>query len=473
MRTVSTTLHTSKKIVSASARLSGRTVRVVGKTAKRTIKLPAATVKKVKLMKQKLRHLNKAVAKDKLKKAAAASGKYIVKSAKFTVKSAAKAAGNAADRLTDSIDNDTVRFAKQSYNAARSAASAAKKAGKATGKTIKTSAKTVRTLATKKGRRELAKSVRRRVGKAKRNINRAKAVTKAAAKSTKLIGKVAIKVVGKLFNLIISTAPWSLIIIGAIALIIISASMVAQFATSAVGTVAGGGAWLLDDNSSQTPEEIYECYNNYKTLVDEVIQSNVKDKLKDKVTAFCNSDTSKPRKIIQFIGENQNSTFFPASGNADSVNSFIEAFELNDHSDFMSSLFVLMTREKQQADGVTDAEMYDFDFTKADFEELIKTVDENTCRFGKTFIYKTATETTDNACPRENCKTKKERGCKCGGNYCKGHPYCPHNHIKLTVKLYTVKGYSEIYGFTDNEKIRFETSKAFVKSLLDYWEGGE
>lgn len=472
MKELSSRVNKSFKVASSTVRFGGRTVKVCGGSIKKTIAAPAITKKNVKLMKAKFRQLQNVTDRGKLKNAVGVVGKTAAKSAALTVKAGSKVISSAGNAI-GMVDNDEVRRAKQSYDVAKSAASATKQAGKVAGKTVKTTAKTVRTLATKKGRRKLAKSVKRKIAN-KRNIRRTKKVVKATAKVAKSVVKVAIKVVGKLFNLIISTAPWSLIIIGAIALIIISASMVAQFATSAVGTVAGGGAWLLDDNSSQTPEEIYECYNNYKTLVDEVIQSNVKDKLKDKVTAFCNSDTSKPRKIIQFIGENQNSTFFPASGNADSVNSFIEAFELNDHSDFMSSLFVLMTREKQQADGVTDAEMYDFDFTKADFEEFIKTVDENTCRFGKTFIYKTATETTDNACPRENCKTKKERGCKCGGNYCKGgHPYCPHNHIKLTVKLYTVKGYSEIYGFTDNEKIRFETSKAFVKSLLDYWEGGE
>lgn len=59
----------------------------------------------------------------------------------------------------------------------------------------------------------------------------------------------------------------------------------------------------------------------------------------------------------------------------------------------------------------------------------------------------------------------------------KGHPYCPINHTKLTVKLYTVKDYynedyPEIYDFTDNEKARYQASKAIIQSMLDYWEGG-
>ena len=56
----------------------------------------------------------------------------------------------------------------------------------------------------------------------------------------------------------------------------------------------------------------------------------------------------------------------------------------------MSLLFVLMTREKQQADGVSDGEIYDFDFKREDFEEFMKTVNQNYCRWGDTFVYKTA-----------------------------------------------------------------------------------
>lgn len=66
----------------------------------------------------------------------------------------------------------------------------------------------------------------------------------------------------------------------------------------------------------------------------------------------------------------------------------------------MSLLFVLMTREKQQADGVSDGEIYDFDFKREDFEEFMKTVNQNYCRWGDTFVYKTAVETSPRCLPR-------------------------------------------------------------------------
>ena len=177
---------------------------------------------------------------------------------------------------------------------------------------------------------------------------------------------------------------------------------------------------------------------------------------------------------------------YPASGADSTINPIIEQFGTDDYADYMSLLFVLMTREKQQADGVPDDTIYDFDFKKEDFEEFMKTVNENSCRWGDTFVIKTAVETSPEYCPGQDCKTKTKPGCKCASytdeegkvhEYCKGHPYCPKNHTKLTVKIYTVKDYygkeyPEIYNFTENEKKRYEASKAIIQGMIDYWEGG-
>ncbi|MCH5209128.1 MAG: hypothetical protein J1F04_09600, partial [Oscillospiraceae bacterium] len=210
-----------------------------------------------------------------------------------------------------------------------------------------------------------------------------------------------------------------------------------------------------------------------------------KNALKSQVTGFCESDTTDPRKIIQYIDKNNNLTIYPAAGADSSINALIEQFGAEDYADYMSLLFVLMTREKQQADGVTDAEIYDFDFKKSDFEEFMQTVNTNSCRWGDTFVYKTAVETSPHACPGENCKTKTIPGCRCASYtdengrihyYCGGHPYCPVNHTKFTVRLYTIKDYyqmdyPEIYNFTENERIRYEASRAIIQGLLEYWEG--
>lgn len=334
----------------------------------------------------------------------------------------------------------------------------------------------------------MAKQAVRKGAKAagKATANAARKAAQAAYRAAQAAAKAIASAVSKIVGLIVQTMPWSLIVIGAILLILIIALMFGSLLGGASGSVAGGGAWLVDDNSSQTPEEIYGGYKKFIEQAKEVMQTQAKDALKDKVSAFCNSDTTAPRKIIQYIDKDHNILRFPASGADSTINPIIEQFGTDDYADYMSLLFVLMTREKQQADGVPDDTIYDFDFKKEDFEEFMKTVNENSCRWGDTFVIKTAVETSPEYCPGQNCKTKTKPGCKCASytdeegkvhEYCKGHPYCPKNHTKLTVKLYTVKDYygkeyPEIYNFTENEKKRYEASKAIIQGMIDYWEGG-
>lgn len=149
-----------------------------------------------------------------------------------------------------------------------------------------------------------------------------------------------------------------------------------------------------------------------RALKKEVMETQAKKALKDKVTSFCDSDDNDPRKIIQYIDKDNNILCYPAKGADSTINSIIDNFGTEDYADYMSLLFVLMTREKQQADGVTDAEIYDFDFKKEDFEEFMKTVNENSCRWGDTFVIKTAEETGGNTCPNEQCRRETEPGCQ-------------------------------------------------------------
>lgn len=332
------------------------------------------------------------------------------------------------------------------------------------------------------------------VGKAAANTAKAaakvsaKAMTKAtqaAARAAQAAAKAVVSTTAKSVGLIAETMPYSLIIIVVIVIILLIALMFGSFLSGVGGSVAGGGAWLVDDNSSQTPEEIYEGYKEFIEQAKDVMETQAKDALKCNVLDFCNGDTSVPRKLIQYVDKNHNATFYPAKGADSTINAFIEQFGSDDYADYMSLLFVLMTREKQQADGVTDAEIYDFDFNKSDFEEFMKTVNDNSCRWGDTFVYKTAVETSPHACPGQNCSYKTISGCHCAyyfdedGDihyYCGGHYYCPVDHTKLTVELFTVKDYyqkeySEIYNFTENEKTRYEASKAIIQGLLNYWEG--
>ena len=349
---------------------------------------------------------------------------------------------------------------------------------------------------------ELRRSIRKRVirNKLKTQVNYM--AKQAVKKGAKAAGKAAVNVarktaqaaaraiasaVAKVAALIAETMPWSLIVIAAIVLIVLIALMFGSLVSGAGGSVAGGGAWLVDDDKNQTPKEIYEGYKEFVEQAKDVMETQAKDALQSEVSSFCSSDTVAPRKIIEYHDKNNTRTFYPAAGADATINALIEQFGTDDYADYMSLLFVLMTREKQQADGVSDDEIYDFDFKKEDFEEFMKSVNENSCRWGDTFVIKTAVETSPHACPGQNCKRKTISGCRCSSytdsegkiyHYCGGHPYCPVNHTKLTVKLYTVKDYygndyPEIYNFTDNEKTRYEASKAIIQGLLEYWEDNE
>lgn len=337
--------------------------------------------------------------------------------------------------------------------------------------------------AVNKGARAAAKTT---VQAAKTAARTAKQVAQIAQKAAQAASKAVASAISKVVSFISSTMPYSLIIIGAILLILILFLCMTEVIVGAGGSVAGGGAWLVDDTSSQTPEEIYEGYKEFIEQAKEVMETQVKDALQSEVTAFCDSDTEEPRKIIQYIDKDNNRLFYPAAGADSTINPLIDAFGTEDYADYMSLLFVLMTREKQQADGVSDGEIYDFDFKKEDFEEFMKTVNENACRWGSTFVIKTTAESSPVACPGQACQRKTKPDCECAYRidedghkeyFCAGHPYCPVNHTMLTVQLYTVKDYydkeyPEIYNFTDNEKARYQASKAIIQGMLDYWEGG-
>ena len=320
-------------------------------------------------------------------------------------------------------------------------------------------------------------------------VNAAKKTAQAAFKAAQAAAKAAAKAiasaVAKVAALIAETMPWSLIVIAAIVLIVLIALMFGSLVSGAGGSVAGGGAWLVDDDKNQTPEEIYEGYKEFIEQAKDVMETQAKDALQSEVSSFCSSDTADPRKIIEYHDKNNTRTFYPAAGADATINALIEQFGTDDYADYMSLLFVLMTREKQQADGVADDEIYDFDFKKEDFEEFMKSVNENSCRWGDTFVIKTAVETSPHACPY-NCHRETRSGCHCCSStdpetgevthYCGGH--CPVDHTKMTVRLYTVKDYygkdyPEIYNFTDNEKTRYEASKAIIQGLLEYWEDNE
>lgn len=469
----------SFRIASSAVRLGGKTVKVAAKTSgqviKNTIKLSRAVAQKVRLAKKKVKKLK--VKTSKLYKAIAVANvtkKYVVKPAIKVTKIGANAAGNVIDKgagALGNIDNDTVQFAKKSYDVMKTAGALTLKTGKVAGKTAKT-------LFTKKGRRGLVNSVKRSVQRVKRTVRNIRNAARLTVKAAKFVGKMAAKaaklvaqLAAKLVNLIASTAPWSLIIIGVLALLIIAVN---AFTALVADDEEENTAGLVDTESGSA--EISENMTKFEEMFAEVSKENITDPLNSTVSSFCVAPFNNgepPQRIISYNG----TVYYPASGKADTINSAIESYvdgslTTDRFVSMLAALKVFVRRETGENPETV--------FTKDDFKAFIGTVNGNTCSYGDTFFIKTTSTIGGQTCPGSNCRVRYcDEGCCTRTNkdgeeerYCPGHRYCDHDHVKMIVSLQTVEEYtgksvSEIYGFDEEEEDMYDSYKEFIGALIE------
>ena len=421
-----------------------------------------------------------------------------------------RAVKDTAENTVDTVKNVRKlynRFHRTVTNNAKTSLKTAKSSAKSTRRTIKTTSRTIK--ATTRTVRTAANSAKTAAKTAKASANAARAAARAARVTAKVAAEIAkaiakaakavVKAAQKLIELIAETAPYSLIILGAIVVLLLLYVLISTIAGGIGGTITGGAGWMIDDTESNSPSDIYD---NYKRFIDEAetVIDNKIEGMKNIVSGFCEpiTDPDTPKRIIAYDG----STYYPPDYKDRIINPKLSQFKDNHFDDeeyakMMATLFVLMTREKQQAEGKTENEIYDFDFTAEDFEEFIGDIAQtgtgstsgsgNTSKWGPTYIYKEIVTESPVPCPGENCKTKTIPGCKCGCTkdedgtkhyYCKGdHPYCPINHTKKTVKLSTAEEYynktiEDLYNFTDTEKVRYGIAEEMIKLLLEDKENG-
>lgn len=404
-------------------------------------------------------------------------GKQAVQTIGRTIKNSAKRFRKTEKQVTEVIDKlGKFRKKRKLTKSAKLQTRVNKTVRNVTKRTLKTSVK-----ATKVAAKATAKAV-------KLAARAAKITAKAAAKAAQIAAKAVVSATAKIASIIAATFPWSLIILAVLLIILIVALVISSVFSGAGIMLQGGTAWLLDDSETSTADDIYDKYNEYIDKIDNIVDNSVIEAMKDSVTAFC-ADNSEPKNIISYMDKKHTVTAYPAYKKDTTINKYIDEFELSkeDYVDLLSTLFVLMTREKQQEDGVDENQIYEFVFEDADLQEFIGGLNDNSSRWGDTFIIKTEQTVTGATCPGANCKKKKKAGCKCRRSYnhrtgktryyCGGHPYCPNNHTKNTYKLYLVTDYydksiEEIYNFSDIEKQKFELSKQIVGALVDYYEEG-
>lgn len=416
--------------------------------------------------------------KDRALRADKENGDTGIEGAKMGLRGVDRTVGEAR-KIKSAVNHtkDGVRFIQKRIN----------RTGKSAKRSLKTGKRTAN--AAKRGFKTAAKTARN-----------AKQIAKATAKAVKVgvkitvkVAKAAVQAVKQIVSFIAETAPWSLIVIAILVVIILLYMLISMLISSIQGTTTGAGAWAFDD--ATTPEQAYKNYEVYIDNSDKCIDNRVQNPFKGIVDSSCENDTEKPHLIIQYIeNDSLNVTFFPAYGKNNIIDKYIDEFDdgfgAEFYSKFLATLFVLMTRDKQNAEGVSDIEIFDFSFKIEDFEEFIGRINSNTCKYGETYIYK-ETETLHNQpCPGEDCElqyfTEDEPGEPCASTqneetgeteyYCEGHPYCPETHDKLIIRLYTIEklhksDVATIYNFTENEKIRYEAVQAFMQGLIDSYGG--
>lgn len=364
------------------------------------------------------------------------------------------------------------------------------------GKAVKTSAKV--TMRTVKTARKIATKVERKIttGTAKRAMKTSAKAAKQAAKTAKKTAEVSVKVsakiakaismaVSKAASLIASTAPWSLILIGGIAVI-----MCGGFLLSGGAGVASAGSKkqgfdtianssysdeYIENLTDEQAESIVKSKTNsfsadVKKSVDEKIIAPLKSKVNDFLMIGDSDDSSvsedssassgsienidipaKERRIIEININGANTVFFPAEEESDEIAEKINNIVF-DGSDFLAALYTLMTRHNTvYIDDETGLTNIRFDFTASVIEDFLGDIDSNSCEYGPTYLYKNIEELSECSCPDQNCDTKD------------GLPYCPGEHVKLTIELcpITIHEYKPIYviyNFSDDEVELYNTA---------------
>ena len=264
-----------------------------------------------------------------------------------------RAVKDTAENTVDTVKNVRKlynRFHRTVTNNAKTSLKTAKSSVKSTRRTIKTTSRTIkattRTVRTAANSAKTAAKTAKASAKAARAAARAARVTaKVAAEIAKAIAKAAkavVKAAQKLIELIAETAPYSLIILGAIVVLLLLYVLISTIAGGIGGTITGGAGWMIDDTESNSPSDIYD---NYKRFIDEAetVIDNKIEGMKNIVSGFCEpiTDPDTPKRIIAYDG----STYYPADYKDRIINPKLSKFKDNHFDDeeyakMMATLFV-------------------------------------------------------------------------------------------------------------------------------------
>lgn len=376
-----------------------------------------------------------------------------VEGVKLGLRSADKAV-NQARTIKNRVDSTVRTVRKFSNRISRSTTTSATK------RTLKTS-----TAVSKQGIKTAAKASAKAAVQSAKTAKIAANAVKTAAQIAVKAAKAAAQAIQKLVSLIAETAPWSLIIIAVIIVIILLYYIINTVISGAAGSVAGGGGWIAN-SSTVTEQDLHNNLDNLYTMAENAFDVKVKTPLQTEIDNFYNADTSEPYCMLKC----QNTLYYPTVNSSTALDSYFSDYNNEFFTNMVALVYILKRRSNANI-------TYD-NISQSDFETLFGDVDNNTCTYGQTVVYKTTTEVYNCTCPDEDCQTEYRED-KCAYYYnsegvkvefCEGHPYCSNDHTMLQVSLYktteyTSKSLSEIYSFTDEETNLFNATIALLQNL--------
>lgn len=471
------------KAIKTAAKASIKTVKVVAKvpkTVKSYFKLKPSQKRYIKRLKRlsKRKYRAKRIAANAKKAVGAVGG---ISRAGSGISQKASSALENSLRSGDGAGTAAAGLAMQSSRAIRTGVRVGGKAVKTGAKVTMRTVKTTRKLATKVGRKIATGTAKRAMKTSAKAAEQATKTTKKAAEvsakaSVKLV-KALVMVVSKAVSLIMSTAPWSLILIGGMALIMCGGFLLGGGVGASSGSAKKVGLDMIANSSysdeyvenltDEQAESVFKSKINsfsvdVKKSVDKIIIAPLKEKVEDYLQINDSNDSNvskdssvenvnmpaKNRKIVEINLCGTKTVLFPAEDKNDEIGKKINDIVF-DNSDFLAALFTLKARKSSvHIDELSDIR---FDFAASAVEEFLGDIDSNSCEYGPTYLYKKIEEQSGCSCPDQNCDSKD------------GIPYCPGEHTKLTIEICPVTAHElkpifMIYGFSDDETELYNTA---------------
>lgn len=438
-----------KKLSKASAAVLGKMINISA------VSLPKATLRSgLNFINTKAKSINVEDTSDmgvesaKLIYKTASEGRQLATSVKSGIKTSAKAAKN-----TYKVAREIPGKVRNIPKTARKVATSVKAGSQTTRKTAEAAKKAVQS----------AKKIAKQVQKA---AKKAAEVTKKAAQAAEKAAEVTFKVMAKVAAFFVTHLP-IILIVSLILIVVFLIVAVLSGMISVVSNATVGGISYAIPGDDNTPDDIAELLNNYQSTIDAGLE-NIKDSYLYKADRYLTENDDFYDARTDYMSGSW--IHYNDGKGEESVREILDSIEI-DYAEFYALLYIHLQKEKNNEDGDMSNDLYSFVFTDTDIINFL----------GYYFDIG-YTEQAGLDCPNQDCHIEYCEGCQTRtimvtvtdehGNkhdeprtevYCPGHPYCDHEHKKVSIAIIKNKNIMNNLGFTEKEK----KWKEFVEILFD------